>query len=130
MRTASRPAFIPAAVRERVGHGRGLSHIRLPICARAVAPEVPFTSAAEPETQLEQEPARLTFEPEALRLEPGELSKVIREPSDCLDDVYKCTGCKDSACQVCCRIIESEQVLGARSSLSVSDNCTGALRMQ
>jgi hypothetical protein len=42
----------------------------------------------------------LTLPPNALTLEPGELSPVVRHPSDSPHDIFRCSGCTDAACQV------------------------------
>lgn len=40
------------------------------------------------------------YSPKALQLESGELSQVVRDPSDAPEDVFRCVGCTDAACQV------------------------------
>lgn len=47
--------------------------------------------------------------PEALKLESGELSTVIRNSPEAPNEVFRCVGCTDAACQVliayaCCRL--------------------------
>lgn len=38
--------------------------------------------------------------PNALQLESGELSKVVRDQSNAPEDIFRCVGCTDAACQV------------------------------
>lgn len=40
------------------------------------------------------------YSPKALQLESGELSQVVRDPSDAPEDIFRCVGCTDAACQV------------------------------
>jgi hypothetical protein len=68
---------------------------RYNIVALAIAPDVlvePTVRADEP----------LSFEPEELVLQPGELSPINRKPSD---EAFQCLGCVDSACQVRARCL-------------------------
>jgi hypothetical protein len=61
------------------------------LCAHAVAIE---SSAAKLVSEI------LTLPPDALTLEPGELSPVVRHPSESPHDIFRCSGCTDAACQV------------------------------
>jgi hypothetical protein len=51
------------------------------------------------------------YMPDDLRLEPGEVSIVNRKASDSAEDIFRCTGCKDAACQVRNASIRSSSVL-------------------
>lgn len=60
---------------------------------RAHASAVEATPAA-------QAPDVQTFAPSALTLESGALSPVVRHPSASPHDVFRCSGCTETACQV------------------------------
>ena len=75
-----------------------------------VAPEELAALSSNTGTGLEEHD-ELLVAPESFQLAPGEVSEINRAAAGTAADVFRCSGCLELACQVCCMSSEILTVL-------------------